>query len=243
MIKCVCSGWFILTGIASAALSGGVLAYALFVLLGLTASFWGDFFLQLEDQEKYFVVGVFCFMAAHLLYITAFSLAAEKLFPERPFLSFWQAAAVAVVMAGLLIMILTARLKLGKMFVPGMMYIAAISLMFIKAVSLGLFAFFSLPALTGTAALVTLIATQLVHVFECKSERLPLSRIKLLNNPFMLIAVLISAGVTAAAVYIPALRLVFGTVPLGWGQLGIIAAATLLVPVVSGIYKRISAKR
>ena len=97
--------------------------------------------------------------------------------------------------------------------------------------------------LAGTAALVTLIATQLVHVFECKSETLPLGRIKLLNNPFMLIAVLISAGVTAAAVYIPALRLVFGTVPLGWGQLGIIAAATLLVPVVSGIYKRISAKR
>ena len=166
LIKCVCSGWFILTGIASAAFSGGVSAYALFVLLGLTASFWGDFFLQLEDQEKYFVVGVFCFMAAHLLYITAFSLAAEKLFPERPFLSFWQAAAVAVVMAGLLIMILTARLKLGKMFVPGMMYIAAISLMFVKAVSLGLFAFFSLPALTGTAALVTLCSGALLFVIS-----------------------------------------------------------------------------
>ena len=96
--------------------------------------------------------------------------------------------------------------------------------------------------LARTAALVTLIATQLVHVFECKSETLPLGRIKLLNNPFMLIAVLISAGVTAAAVYIPALILVFGTVPLGWGQLGLIAAATLLVPVLSGIFKRISAK-
>ncbi len=97
-------------------------------------------------------------------------------------------------------------------------------------------------ALARTAALVTLIATQLVHVFECKSETRPLTRINPFNNPFLIIAVLISAGVTAAAVYLPALRPVFGTVPLGWGQLGIIAAATLLVPLISGIFKRISMK-
>ena len=164
LIKCVCSGWFILTGIVSAAFSGAFSAYALFVLLGLTASFWGDFFLQLEDQEKYFVVGVFCFMAAHLLYITAFSLAAERLLPGHPFLSFWQAAALAAIIAGLLVMIFTARLKLGKLLVPGVLYIAAISLMFVKAVSLGLFAFFSLPALTGTAALVTLCLGALLFI-------------------------------------------------------------------------------
>ena len=52
------------------------------------------------------------------------------------------------------------------MFVPGMMYIAAISLMFVKAVSLGLFAFFSLPALTGTAALVTLCSGALLFVIS-----------------------------------------------------------------------------
>ena len=64
LIKCVCSGWFILTGIASAAFSGVFSAYALFVLLGLTASFWGDFFLQLEDQEKYFHLSFFSYIDA-----------------------------------------------------------------------------------------------------------------------------------------------------------------------------------
>ena len=36
--------------------------------------------------------------------------------------------------------------------------------MFVKAVSLGLFAFFSLPALTGTAALVTLCLGALLFI-------------------------------------------------------------------------------
>lgn len=139
------------------------------------------------------------------------------------------------------------RKRSDGVFSGGLLPVIILRGCMIGLTTLGIYLLFSRlyggKELAGTAALVTLIATQLVHVFECKSETLPLGRIKLLNNPFMLIAVLISAGVTAAAVYIPALRLVFGTVPLGWGQLGIIAAATLLVPVVSGIFKRISAKR
>ncbi len=165
-VKCVCSGWFILIGIAATLCSGKFSAYALLVLLGLAASFWGDFFLQLENQEKYFVVGVFCFMAAHILYIAAFSRAAAVLFPGRPFLSFRQAAALAVMIAALLVMVTAAKLKLGKLFVPGMLYLAAISLMFVKAVSLGIFAFGTLPAITGTAALLTLCAGALLFVIS-----------------------------------------------------------------------------
>ena len=165
-IKCVCSGWFIVTGVAAALFAGKFSTYVLFVLLGLAASFWGDFFLQVENQERYFVVGVFCFMAAHVLYITAFSLAASRLLPGRPFLSPWQAAALAVMIAGLLVMVVAARMKLGGLLVPGIMYIAAISLMFVKAASLGIFAFVTFPAQHGTAALIELCAGALLFVIS-----------------------------------------------------------------------------
>ena len=109
--------------------------------------------------------------------------------------------------------------------------------------TLVIYAFFlrqhgSLP-LARTAALVTLILTQLIHVFECKSESKPLFRINPFNNLFMLLAVLISAGVTLAAVYVPALCSVFGTVPLTPGQLCVIAASSLAAPLLSGIFGRI----
>jgi len=96
--------------------------------------------------------------------------------------------------------------------------------------------------LARTAALVTLITTQLIHVFECKSEVRPLTKINPLNNIFMLIAVFISAAVTLAAVYLPFMQAVFETVPLTLGQLGIILSVSLIVPVISGLFKRFSSR-
>ena len=100
----------------------------------------------------------------------------------------------------------------------------------------------SIP-LARTAALVTLITTQLIHVFECKSETRPLTRINPFNNFFMLAAVLISAGVTLAAVYLPFMQTIFETVPLTSAQLFTIIGVSLIVPVISEIFKRISSKK
>lgn len=87
-----------------------------------------------------------------------------------------------------------------------------------------------------TAAFVTLIATQLIHVFECKSEYLPLYRINIFNNLKLIGSVILSAGVVAAALYIPALQAIFQTQALSLTQLLIVIASSLAVPLIAGVF-------
>ena len=93
-----------------------------------------------------------------------------------------------------------------------------------------------------TAAFLTLVATQLVHVFECKSERLPLYRINIFNNLKLIGSVALSAGVVAASMYVPFLQKIFQTQPLGIAQVLAVVGASLVVPVISGLLSGIKAK-
>lgn len=90
-----------------------------------------------------------------------------------------------------------------------------------------------------TAAFVTLVATQLIHVFECKSEYLPLYRINIFNNLKLIGSVILSAGVVAASLYIPVLQRIFQTQALSLPQLLIVIATSLAVPLISGIFSGI----
>ncbi len=100
-------------------------------------------------------------------------------------------------------------------------------------------AFISVFRLTGdltsarTAAFLTLVAVQLIHVFECKSERLTLPHIPVFNNGWLIGAVFVSAALMLVAICIPSLRPVFGTIPLGGRSLLWVAGYTLLGPVLS----------
>ena len=89
-----------------------------------------------------------------------------------------------------------------------------------------------------TAALFTLVLSQLIHVFECKSEEKTLFTVNFLSNPFLLLAVLLSGIVIAAAIYLPVLQIVFSTVPLTLKQLGISAAFSLAVPVLASFFNK-----
>lgn len=80
---------------------------------------------------------------------------------------------------------------------------------------------FSMVLLSGgsletarTVAMVTLILSQLVHVFECKSERKSLFRLNLFDNLWLVMAVLVSVVALYFALYNPFFALVFDTVPL-----------------------------
>lgn len=102
---------------------------------------------------------------------------------------------------------------------------------------------FSLVLRTGgsveagrTAALITLVMSQLIHVFECRSEKRTLLQISPFGNMKLTAAVAVSFAALAAAVAFPPMQAVFQTVPLSSQQLltalGLSAAvplATLLV--------------
>ncbi len=87
-----------------------------------------------------------------------------------------------------------------------------------------------------TAALFTLVMSQLMHVFECKSEEKSIFSVPYLNNLFLIFAVIISAAVLGAALYIPALQLVFSTVPLSFNQLATATIFAVIVPLLSSIF-------
>ena len=88
-----------------------------------------------------------------------------------------------------------------------------------------------------TAAFVTLVITQLIHVFECKSERKNIFEIPVLNNIPLILAVLCSLAMILAVVYIPALQNIFKTVPLVSSDWLMIMGFSFIGPVISSFFK------
>ncbi|MBE6837552.1 MAG: cation-translocating P-type ATPase [Ruminococcus sp.] len=82
-----------------------------------------------------------------------------------------------------------------------------------------------------TCALFTLVMSQLIHVFECKSEEKNLFTVPLLNNIWLISAVVVSALCLMVAVYFPPLQLVFSTVSLNLKQLLCSFGCAVCVPV------------
>lgn len=87
-----------------------------------------------------------------------------------------------------------------------------------------------------TAALCTLILSQLIHVFECKSERRSLFSMHYGNNWWLIGAVLLSLAVLASAIGVPVLQVIFSTVMLTKEQLLAAVGFSLAVPLCSGIF-------
>lgn len=69
-----------------------------------------------------------------------------------------------------------------------------------------------------TMAFATLVISQLIHVFECRSERHSIFEINFFGNIYLVIAVMISVTMLSLAIYLPALQPVFKTVGLSLGE-------------------------
>lgn len=94
-----------------------------------------------------------------------------------------------------------------------------------------------------TCALVTLIASQLIHVFECRSESISIFRMNPFKNAALIASVLISAAATLACVYVPALSVVMQTTQISLYQMGCSLIFAAAVPVISGIIMLVFKKK
>jgi len=65
-----------------------------------------------------------------------------------------------------------------------------------------------------TVAFATLVMVELIHAFECRSERNLIFEIGVFTNPYLVLAVLISFLLFLATIYIPLLNVVFKTTVL-----------------------------
>lgn len=90
-----------------------------------------------------------------------------------------------------------------------------------------------------TGALITLIVSQLIHVFECKSEEKTLFSVPFFSNPFMLFAVLTSVICLLGCMYIPLLSGIFSLVNPGVLPWIISLVFSFIVPIIAGILAKI----
>ena len=90
---------------------------------------------------------------------------------------------------------------------------------------------------------ISVILSQLIHVFECKSETKSLFHLPLWNNWKLLAAVAVSAGILFAAVESSALQMIFTTVPLSLPLWIVVAVSSCAIPICSAILFQITAKK
>ncbi len=87
-----------------------------------------------------------------------------------------------------------------------------------------------------TCAFITLIFSQLLHVFECKSEEKSIFTVPYFNNLKLILAVLTSLAVTLVVVYNQSVGSLFGTVPLDSTRMLIAIACSVVVPILSAVF-------
>jgi Ca2+-transporting ATPase len=101
-------------------------------------------------------------------------------------------------------------------------------------------------ATARTVAFSTLVMSQLIYVFHCRSERKPLSEIGLFSNRFLVAAVATSTALQLAAVYAPRTAAVLGTRPLAavdWAVVLFLSGWSALLMVAARAAKRALARR
>lgn len=89
-----------------------------------------------------------------------------------------------------------------------------------------------------TGAFVTLVMTQLIHVFECKSERKNIFEINIFSNIYLVTAVMCSIIMILSAVYLPFMQPVFKTAPLSINEWALISGFSALGPVGTSFFWR-----
>jgi Ca2+-transporting ATPase len=74
------------------------------------------------------------------------------------------------------------------------------------------------PRYAETMAFTTLVFSELIRAYTARSERYPLLKIGVFTSKWMNLAILTSSALMLAVMYIPFLREVFNTLPMGWAE-------------------------
>ena len=94
-----------------------------------------------------------------------------------------------------------------------------------------------------TIALCTLVMSQLLHVFECRSERHSIFEINIFTNIYLLGAVLVSITMICCILYVPFLRGIFNTVALNLGQWLLVIFFSGIIFLINSVYLLIKSKK
>ena len=94
-----------------------------------------------------------------------------------------------------------------------------------------------------TITMCTLVMSQLLHVFECRSERHSIFEINIFSNIYLLGAVLVSMTMICSILYIPFLSGIFNTVALNLGQWLLVIFFSGIIFLINSVYLLIKSKK
>lgn len=94
-----------------------------------------------------------------------------------------------------------------------------------------------------TITMCTLVMSQLLHVFECRSERHSIFEINIFSNIYLLGAVLVSMTMICCILYIPFLSGIFNTVVLNLGQWLLVIFFSGIIFLINSVYLLIKSKK
>ena len=94
-----------------------------------------------------------------------------------------------------------------------------------------------------TLALATLVVSQLLHVFECRSERHSIFEIKIFSNPWLVGSVAISMIMVCSILYIPFFADVFNTVALNLAQWMLVIFFSGIIFIINSGYLLVKSKK
>ncbi|MGL4739318.1 MAG: calcium-translocating P-type ATPase, PMCA-type [Sarcina sp.] len=94
-----------------------------------------------------------------------------------------------------------------------------------------------------TMALSTLVLSQLIHVFECRSERHSIFEIKLFTNPYLVGAVGVSIVMLLGIIYIPFFAGIFHTVSLSIRHWLLVLFFSSVIALINSAYLLFKSKR
>lgn len=94
-----------------------------------------------------------------------------------------------------------------------------------------------------TSALLSLVISQLIHVFECKSEDKHLFNLPYLNNIKLIVSVILSLIIIFLIIYLPSLQFIFKTSPLDIKYIIIVLIYSISIPIISSFISILSNRK
>lgn len=137
-LKMVCASMFVIVG-ALAINKIGMNEYAKYMFAGLVCSWFGDLFLHIPGKAKNIcaVFGVIGFLAAHIMYLTAYNGKLKSINPANKLLSGTEVLIILILIVIYVIIFLAFKTPMSPVHIPLLLYMFCLLAMCIKAISLG----------------------------------------------------------------------------------------------------------
>ncbi len=135
--KMVCASAYMLIALTLIIAKGGFRPYSLLMFIGLGCSWLGDLNLHIpKPTKKFFIIGMFFFMAAHIFYCLAYIHVQNTFFPDIPIVLWWEIASAAAFLASYFAVCLIKKVSFGSMVFPSIVYGISVTMMMLKSCSL-----------------------------------------------------------------------------------------------------------